>query len=124
MEKYWEKEITNLCDGIIFKFKKMNAVEHLNLVTKNVDFERLDGDRAEYFINKCLSMTIWSRDGQNWNNLIDAEGRSKLPEFEDNVSIGLDLFYYFKRDVLAPVFLESKTFQNSMKEIEQEIAED
>lgn len=120
MENYWEKEYKDLCDGVVFKFKKMNTVEHLNLVTKNVDFENLDGGRAEYFIQKCLSLTLWTKDGSTWNKLIDDEGNSKLPELDVNPSIGLDLFYYFKKDVLIPVFLESKTFQNSMKEVQAE----
>ena len=121
-ENYWEKEYKDLCDGVTFKFKKMNTIEHLNLVTKNVEFERLDGDRAEYFIQKCLRLVIWTKDGVTWNNLVDEEGNSKLPEMNNNASIGLDLLYCFKRDVLMPVFTESKTFQNSMREIREESA--
>ena len=121
-ENYWEREYKDLCDGVTFKFKKMNTIEHLNLVTKNVEFERLDGDRAEYFIQKCLRLVIWTKDGVTWNNLVDEEGNSKLPEMNNNASIGLDLFYCFKRDVLMPVFTESKTFQNSMREIREESA--
>jgi len=113
---YWETIHEDICDGVKFKFKKLNTVEHLNLVTKNVDFERLDGEKAEFFINKCLQYTLWSKDGNNWTQLIDVEGNAKLPELERNPSIALDLFYMFKRDVLAPVFTESKTFQNFMKD--------
>ena len=117
---YWKIEYTDLCEGVTFRFKKMNTVEHLNLVTKNVEFESLDGDKAEYFISKCLSMTQWTKDGNTWNNLVDAEGNAKLPELETNPSIALDLFYYFKKDVLLPVFTQSKTFRNSMKALEEE----
>ena len=117
---YWKIEYTDLCEGVTFRFKKMNTVEHLNLVTKNVEFESLDGDKAEYFISKCLSMTQWTKDGNTWNNLVDAEGNAKLPELETNPSIALDLFYYFKKDVLLPVFTESKTFRSSMKALEEE----
>lgn len=108
---YWEETFTDLIKGVIFKFKKMNPIDHLNLVTKNVDFERMDGDNAEYFIKKCLQMTIWSKDGVTWNSLVDSEGNSKLPELERKMSVALDLFYYFKKYVLLPVFFESKTFQ-------------
>lgn len=121
---YWKIEYTDLCDGVTFKFKKMNTIEHLNLVTKNVEFESLDGDKAEYFINKCLSMALWTKDGNTWNNLVDAEGNAKLPELETNPSIALDLFYYFKKDVLLPVFTESKTFRRSMKALEEETKQD
>lgn len=117
---YWTIEYKDLCDGVTFRFKKMNTVEHLNLVTKNVEFESLDGEKAEYFINKCLSIAMWTKDGTTWNNLVDAEGNAKLPELELNPSIALDLFYYFKKDVLLPVFTESKTFRNSMKALEEE----
>ena len=110
--KYWENTYEGYCEGVKFKFKKMNTVEHLNLVTKNVEFEKLDGDKAEYFISKCLKTTLWSRDGSNWNQLVDEEGNSKLPELDEKPSIALDLFYLFKRDVLMPVFTESKTFQS------------
>jgi len=120
---YYEIEYKDLCDGVTFRFKKMNTVEYLNLVTKNVEFESLDGERAEYFISKCLSMTQWTKDGINWNSLVDAEGNAKLPELDRYPSIALDLFYYFKKDVLLPVFTESKTFQNSMKAVQQEMEE-
>lgn len=119
MEKninYWERTYTELLDGVQFKFKKMNTVEMLNLVTKNVDFERLEGDKAEFFISKSLQTTIWSRDGVNWTPLVDAEGNAKLPELDTNPSVALDLFYAFKRDVLAPVFTGSKTFQSFITE--------
>lgn len=119
-QSYWTIEYRDLCEGVTFRFKKMNTVEHLNLVTKNVEFESLDGDKAEYFISKCLSMTQWTKDGNTWNNLVDAEGNAKLPELETNPSIALDLFYYFKKDVLLPVFTESKTFRSSMEALEEE----
>ena len=121
---YWTIEYKDICDGVTFKFRKMNTIEHLNLVTKNVEFDSLDGDKAEYFISKCLGMAMWTKDGVNWNNLIDSEGNSKLQEMDLNPSIALDLFYYFKKDVLLPVFTGSKTFQKSMKEIEAEAMKD
>ena len=62
-------------------------------------------------------MAMWTKDGKTWNNLIDEEGNAKLQELDVNPSIALDLFYYFKREVLLPVFTGSKTYQNSMKEI-------
>lgn len=113
---YWEIIYSDICEGIKFKFKKMNTVEHLSLVTKNVDFDNLDASKADYFISKCLQNTLWSKDDINWNPLIDGEGNAKLGELASNVSIALDLFYAFKRDVLVPVFTGSKTFQNFMKE--------
>lgn len=113
---YWENSYKDLIDGIVFKFRKMNPVEHLNLVTKNVNFEEMDGKDAEYFIQKCLQMTLWTKDGQTWNPLVDDEGNARLPELERNMSVGLDLFYYFKKDVLLPVFFGSKTFQKLTSE--------
>ena len=119
-EYYWEKEYKDICEGVTFKFKQMNTIEHLNLVTKNVSFERAEGDAVEYFIKKCLSMVKWSKDGVNYNDLIDGDGNSKLPEMKANMSIALDLFYKFKSDVLAPVFTESKTFQEVTREFQKE----
>lgn len=119
-KNYWETIYEDIYEGIKFRFKKMNTVEHLNLVTKNVEFEKLDGDKADYFILKCLQNTLWTKDGVNWNSLVDAEGNSKLNELTSNMSIALDLFYAFKRDVLMPVFTGSKTFQNFMKGSQEE----
>lgn len=119
-KNYWEIIYEDIFEGIKFKFKKMNTVEHLSLVTKNVDFERMDGDRADYFINKCLQNTLWSKDGANWTPLVDAEGNAKLKELEENPSIALDLFYSFKRDVLTPVFTGSKTFQNFIQDSQED----
>lgn len=118
---YWQEEFKEICDGVTFKFRKMNTVEHLNMVTKNVEFENMDGDKAEYFIQKCLSLAIWSKDGVNWTPVVDADGNAKLPELDTNPSIALDLFYYFKREVLLPVFTGSKTFQNSMKAVKEDL---
>lgn len=119
-KNYWETVYDDVIDGIKFKFKQMNPVEHLNLVTKNVEFERLDGADAEYFIKKCLQITLWTKDGSTWNALVDANGNSKLPELASHMSAALDLFYYFKKDVLLPVFTESKTFQRSISAMQEE----
>lgn len=112
MEQYWKIEYTDIFEGITFKFKQLNPVEHIGLVTKNIEFEQMDGDKADFFIQKSLQSTLWSKDGKTWNTLIDEGGNAKLPELATNPSIALDLFYKFKKDVLYPVFSESKTFQS------------
>lgn len=116
-KQYWEQTYKDVLDGVVFRFKKMTPVEHISLVTKNNEFERLDGKDSQYFIHKCLQNTLWSKDNQTWNPLVDFEGNARLPELESNMAVALDLFYYFKKDVLLPVFTESKTFQRAILEL-------
>lgn len=118
-KKYYDIEYTDLIPGITFKFKKLNPIEHLNLVTTNNVWEKEHDDYKGLF-EKILINVLWTKDGKNWQPLVDTDGNSKLPEFEDNISIGLDLFYIFKNEVLNPVFIESKTYQNIMKRIKGE----
>ena len=112
MTEYWKTEYTDLCDGVTFKFKQLNPVEHINLVTKNIEFEKLNGDKAQYFIQRTLENTIWTKDGTTWNPLVDSNGNPRLPELNTKPAIAFDLFCKFKADVLYPVFSESKTFQS------------
>ena len=112
-KKYYEIEYTDLMEGVTFKFKKLNPIEHLGLVTANITEDNKTDFTEQY--KKFLINVLWTKDGTNWMPLIDSEGNSKLKEFEDNVAIGLDLIYRFKNEVLNPVFTESKTFQDIIK---------
>ena len=113
-----ETEIFNdLIDGISFKFKDLNPIELINLVSKNIDFGKSEKyDEDEKFIRKVLLNVLWSKDGATWIPLIQEDGTERLPELKTNKTVSLDLFYRFRSKVLAPVFYESKTFQNLMKE--------
>lgn len=111
------KEIKDLLDGVTFKFKELNPVELINLVTKNLDFGKTDKrDDDEKFINKVLTCILWTKDGSTWNPLVQEDGEARLPELKSKPTVSLDLFYKFRSEVLAPVFYESKTFQTFMND--------
>lgn len=112
MEKYYEKEHKDLVEGFSFKFKKLNPIDHLSLVTQNIDIEKLEGENAKGFILNCMRNVIWRKGESDWGTLTDSEGNCKTVELEDNPSLFLDLYYRYKQEVLLPVFIESKTFQN------------
>ena len=78
--------------------------------------QKLDGDKAEYFISKCLSMTQWTKDGNSWNPLLNANGSARLPELETHPEIGFDVYFEYVKEVISPVFIESKTFRNLTSE--------
>ena len=111
-KKYYEIEYDDLLPGIKFKFRKLNPIEHLGLVTSDNGSWNDEGKDYTKLFGKILVNVLYTKDDKNWIPLIDSDGNAKLPEFEDNISIGLDLFYRFKSEVLNPVFTESKTYQN------------
>ena len=120
MEKdFWNNEYTDIAEGVIFKFRKPNSVEFINLITRDIDIKTASFEASEEFISKCLSYVIWSKDNVTWNPVLNSNGTSRLPEMDDNPAIALDLFYKFKGDVLTQVFTESKTFQNFIKDLEK-----
>lgn len=112
MLDYWNKEYSDICENVIFKVKQINPVELLDLVMVNLELKSSKSDKRQEFIKSCLSNIIWTKDGMNWYELIDHEGRNRLPESETNPTIIFDLYTQFQTDVLVPVFTESKTFQN------------
>lgn len=127
MEDYTKIKYDDICEGVLFKYAQMNPVEIIGLTTRNVSFSSLSfkGTDIESMVELCLRKIVWSKDdGKTWTPIIDAEGNAKLPELDKNPQIGLDLFYRFRKDVLTPVFIESKTFQNSMSRNEKEVQED
>lgn len=124
MEDYTTVQYDDICEGVIFKYKTMTPVEVIGLATRNISFSGVSfaGSDIESMVKLCLDKVLWSKDGGiTWTALVDSLGNAKLPELNIHPQIGLDLFYRFRRDVLSPVFIESKTFQSSMsqqKEIE------
>lgn len=127
MEDYTQIKYDDLIDGVVFKYKRMTPVEVIGLATRNISFSSLtfEGTDIDSMVQLCLGKILWSKDeGKSWTALIDAEGNSKLPELDSHPQLGLDLFYRFRKDVLTPVFTESKTFQNSMSHSEKETASD
>ena len=116
MERYWETIYDDIFEGVQFKFKKLNPIEHINLVTYNTKDIEGPGVGNELFIRKCAKYLLWSKDGSNWFPIVDDLDNSRLPELDENPSILLDLFCRFRKDVLVPVFLESKTYQSVLTE--------
>ena len=112
MKEYWKEEITDICEGFMFKIKQTNAIDLINLITDSLDYEKAETERKTQFVKQCLSQFIWSKNGTDWYPLIDEDGNPRLTELRDNPVIGFDLFFKFRRDVINPVFTESKTFQS------------
>ena len=109
--KYYELKYNDILEGVTFKFKKMNPVEHLSFVLKLPDNEQNGVDKAQTFIQKVLENCLWSKDEQNYFPLVAEDGSARLPELIDNPQISLIMFARFKQEVLVPVFTESKIFQ-------------
>lgn len=117
MVDYWNKEYTDLCEGIIFKFKQISPVALINLITKDIDIKKMSVIESEAFINKCLQNVVWTKNGGEYMPLLNDDGSGRLQELETQPYIALDLFYKFRADVLTPVFIESKTYQNFTQEL-------
>ena len=111
-EKYYETIYEDLIEGIKFKFKKLNPVEHLGLCTSSQTWEKINGTDYTELYKKIFINILFTKNGTDWIPLVDSEGNARLKEFEENVSIGLDLFFEYKKKVINPVFTESKTIQN------------
>lgn len=117
MEDYTQIRYNDIHEGILFKYKQMTPIEIIGLSTRNVSFSSVtfESTDIESMVKLCLDKILWSKDdGVTWTPLIDAAGNAKLPELNTYPQMGMDLFYRFRKDVLSPVFIESKTFQNSM----------
>lgn len=115
MKEYWTHEYNDIYDGVVFKIKQINAIELLNLVMTNLELKGSKISQKQEFMQECLKHIIWTKNGMDWYELIDYEGRARLPELDTNPSIAFDLYSIFSTDVLTPVFYESKTFQNLTK---------
>lgn len=111
MQNFTQKEYTDLLEGVIFKVKEINPIDMLNLVMANIDPQTRQLKYQRDFLNECMKQFIWTKDGMQWFPLIDDEGRARLPELDSNPSLALDLMFNFRKDVLMPVFTESKTFR-------------
>ena len=116
MKDYWNEEFTDICEGVMFKFKQTNPVDLINLVTNSLDYEKATPLQQKQFVTQCLQQITWTKNGTDWFPLVDGEGNPRLPEIKENPSIGFDLFYMFRTKVINNVFTESKTFQNLIKE--------
>lgn len=111
--EYYEKEYKNLIDGVTFKFKKLNTIEHIELAMDSATWET-KGNKKTKTKDMLLGVyrnVLFSKEGGTYRELVDYEGNSNLPELDTRPNIALDLFYLFKEEVIFPVFTESKTFQ-------------
>ncbi len=116
MKEYWNIEYTDICQDVMFKFKQTNPIDMINLVTDSLDYEKSSPVRKKQFVTQCLQQITWTKNGTEWYPLVDGDGNPRLPELRENPSIGFDLFFKFRTDVINMVFTESKTFQNLTKE--------
>jgi hypothetical protein len=115
---YYEEQLDKIYDGVIFRFKKINPIDYINLVTKHTETtaSKSTMKTSADFIGSCLSYIQWTKDGATWTDLVDPNGNSRLPELDEHPTIGFDLYYAFVQKVIAPVFIESKTFQSLMSQ--------
>lgn len=109
---YTQKEYKDLLDGVVFKVKAINPIDMLNLTMANIDPQTRQLKYQKDFLQECMKQFIWTKDGMQWFPLIDDDGRARLPELDTNPSLMLDLMFEFRKDVLMPVFTESKTFHS------------
>ena len=116
MKEYWNNEYTDICPDVMFKFKQTNPIDLINLVTNSLDYEKAPITRQKQFVTECLQQVIWTKNGTEWFPLVDGDGNPRLPEFRANPTIGFDLFFRFRNQVINPVFTESKTFQSLISE--------
>lgn len=112
---YTQKEYKDLLDGVIFKVKTINPIDMLNLTMANIDPQTRQLKYQKDFLQECMKQFIWTKDGMQWFPLIDDDGRARLPELDTNPSLMLDLMFEFRKDVLMPVFTESKTFHSPIE---------
>ena len=113
---YWELEFTDIYDGIIFRPMKLDPIEFVNLVTMHTAQVNASMDKQKEFISGCLKHIQWTKDGNTWNPLLNANGSARLPELETHPEIGFDVYFEYVKEVISPVFIESKTFRNLMSE--------
>lgn len=119
MERYWEKTYDDICDGIKFRFKKLNPIEHLALVSANTTQDDDKGalsNQSQEFLRKCLQCIEWSVDNGSWRTVVDELDNPTNDIFIEQPMILFDLVILFRQNVLVPVFIESKTFQNVLKD--------
>lgn len=109
---YTQKEYKDLLDSVVFKVKAINPIDMLNLTMANIDPQTRQLKYQKDFLQECMKQFIWTKDGMQWFPLIDDDGRARLPELDTNPSLMLDLMFEFRKDVLMPVFTESKTFRS------------
>ena len=116
MKEYWNEEYTDICEGVMFKFKQTNPIDLINLVTDSLDYEKSSPVVKKQFVTQCLNQVVWTKNGTEWFPLIDVDGNPRLPEMRNNPSVGFDLFFKYRTEVINAVFTESKTFQSLTKE--------
>lgn len=110
-KKYYEVTYDDLLEGVKFKFRKLNPVDLLNICTKDGN-KLVKGKNDKDYFQEILSNILWTKNDIDWFPLISEDGSSRLPEYDDQPSLGLDLLFLYKEKVINPVFTESKTFQN------------
>jgi hypothetical protein len=90
-------------------------MEHLSLCTSSQTWEKVNGSDYTTLYNSIFKNILCTKNDKDWFPLVDDLGNCKLQEIEDNISVCLDLYFLYKKEVINPVFTESKTFQNLTK---------
>lgn len=101
---FWEEEYTDFVPDVTIKFRKMSALDVLDLADRNVG---RNSDSKE-FKKDCLQNVIWSK-GDQWFQLMDDDGNVTIPNLR--ASVLMDIFHKFRSTVCLPVFLESRAYQ-------------
>lgn len=94
-------------DSIDFKIQKINPNEHLTLVfavtqtaiSKDLNYnDNVNG--------KMLSKILFTKNGKDWQHIIQDDGAARLPELETSPGILVHLLNEFRKRVVEPVFQE------------------
>lgn len=102
--EFWEVEYKDFVPDVIFRFRKMNSLDVLDLADRNIN---KNGDSKE-FKKDCLKNVLWSK-GSEWFALMDDDGNVTLQGLKNSTL--LDIFFKFRSAVCLPVFTESRAYQ-------------
>lgn len=94
-------------DSIDFKIEKINPNEHLTLVfavTQTAISKDLDyNDNVN---EKMLSKIHFTKNGKDWQHIVQQDGAARLPELETSPILLVYLLNEFRKRVVDPVFPE------------------
>lgn len=107
---FWEVEYTDFIPDVIIKFKKLNALDQLDLADRNIG----KAGNSKQFKLDCLQNVAWTRNGSEWFDLMDESGNCTLPEC--SASTLLDIFFKYRNVVCLPVFTESRAYKGLMEQ--------
>ena len=108
-KEYWEEEFKDLFPGVVFKFKKLNSLDQLDLADRNVG---KNGESKQFKLD-CLRNVVWTKNNSDWFDLMDEYGNCTLQELPPSTL--LDIFFKYRNVVCLPVFTESRAYKSLLE---------